>query len=78
MFRFAQHDNDDRLLRPLEFAGEKIIHHQCRDESGNTKILLWIIIQHMQSEFITTARKPCKKLVHGEFLFVCPLANRIQ
>src|SRR3954467_10483550 len=32
----------DELLRPLEFAGEKIIHHQCRDKSGDTKILLRI------------------------------------
>src|ERR1700757_2551010 len=43
------------LFRALEFAGEKIIHHQCRDESGDTKILLRIVIQHMQSKFITSA-----------------------
>src|SRR6187200_3354294 len=39
---FARHDG---LLRALEFAGEQIIHHQCRDESGDTKILLRIVIQ---------------------------------
>ncbi len=66
------------LFGALEFAGEKIIHHQRRDESGNTKILLRIVIQHMQSKFITSAGKPREELVHGEFLFVCPLANRIQ
>src|SRR4029453_1865972 len=49
-FDFARHDT---LFRALKFAGKKIIHHQCRDESGDTKILLWIVIQHMQSEFIT-------------------------
>src|SRR4029077_5235812 len=63
---------------PLEFTGEKIIHHQRRDESGDTKILLRIVIQHMQPKFITSTGKPRKELVHGEFLFVCPLANRIQ
>ena len=78
MFRSAQHDNDDRLLRTLELPGEKIIHHQRGDESGDTKILLRIIIQHMQSKFIAAAGKPREKLVYRKFLFVCPLANRIQ
>src|SRR4030095_10996518 len=76
--RFAQYDNDDWLFGALEFAGEKIIHHQCRDESGDTKILLRIVIQHMQPKFITSAGKPCQELVHGKFLFVCPLTNRVQ
>ena len=76
--RFAQYDNDDWLFGALEFAGEKIIHHQCRDESGDTKILLRIVIQYMQSKLITSAGKPREELVHGEFLFVCPLANGIQ
>jgi hypothetical protein len=31
----------------LEFAGEKIIHHQRRNESGDTKVLLRIVIQHV-------------------------------
>src|SRR5204862_4998588 len=66
------------LFRALEFAGEKIIHHQRRDEGGDTKILLRIVIQHMQSKFITSAGKSREELVHGEFFFVCPLANRIQ
>ena len=35
------------LLGTFEFAGEKIIHHQRGDESGHTKILLRIVIQHM-------------------------------
>jgi hypothetical protein len=65
------------LFRPLEFAGEKIIHHQCRDESRDPKILLRIVIQHMQPKFIASAGKPRQELVHGEFLFIGPLANRI-
>ena len=65
------------LFGAIEFAGEKIIHHQCRDESGDAKILLRIVIQHMQSKFITSAGKSREEFVHGKFLFVCPLANRI-
>src|SRR5262249_46697813 len=65
-------------FRPLEFAGEKIIHHQCRDESGDTKILLRIVIQHMQPKFIAASGKSDEELVHGEFLFVRPLGNRVQ
>src|SRR6476646_382623 len=32
------------LFRAFKFSGEKIIHDQCRDESGDTKVLLRIII----------------------------------
>ena len=72
---FARHDWS---FRALEFPGEKIVHHERGDESGDTKILLWIVIQHMQPEFITSAGKPREELVHRKFLFVCPLANRVQ
>src|SRR4029450_7231528 len=65
-------------FRPLKLAREKIIHHQCRDESSNTKILLRIVIQHMQSKFITAAGKSREELVYRKFLFVCPLGNRVQ
>src|SRR4029077_11210064 len=71
----AKHDG---LLRALEFAGEKIIHHQCRDESGDTKILLRIVIQHMKPKFIAAAGEPREKLVYRKFLFICPLGNRVQ
>src|SRR5262249_56670252 len=30
----------------LEFPREKIIHHQRRDESGDTKILLRIVVEY--------------------------------
>src|SRR5215813_10306616 len=71
-------DKERSLFRPLEFAGEKITHHQCRDESGDPKILLRIVVQHMQSKFIAAVGKSRQELVHGEFLFVRPLAHRIQ
>src|SRR5919197_251887 len=38
------------LLRALEFAGEKIIHHQRCDVSGNAKVLLGVIIVRVQAE----------------------------
>jgi len=66
------------LFRAFKFSGEKIIHNQCRNESGDTKILLWIIIWNMQPKFVTSAGKSREELVHGKFLFVSPLANGIQ
>src|SRR5213593_3501576 len=65
-------------FRPLKFAGEKIIHHQRCDKSGNTKILLRIVIEHMQAKFITSTGKPRKELVYRKFLFVGPLGNCVQ
>src|SRR5215469_17690709 len=65
-------------FRAFKLAGEKIIHHQRGDESGDTKILLRVVIQHMQSKFITAPGEPREELVHGEFLFVGPLGNCIQ
>src|SRR5205807_10464601 len=66
------------LFRSLEFPGEKIIHHQRGDESGDPKILLRIVVEHVKSKFIAAAGESREKLVHRKFLFVCPLANRIQ
>src|SRR6059058_409632 len=66
------------LFSALEFPGEKIIHHQRRDKSGHAKILLRVVIQHMQAKFITSTGKPRKELVYRKFLFVGPLGNCIQ
>src|SRR6187431_1968518 len=60
-------------FRAFKFAGEQIIHDQCRDESCDTKILLRIIIQHMQPKFVTSAGKSREELVYRKFLFVSPL-----
>src|ERR1043165_4185846 len=60
----------------FEFAGEKVIHHQCRDESRDAKIQLWIVIQHVQAKLITSTSEPREQLVYRKFLFVCPLGNR--
>jgi hypothetical protein len=66
------------LFRAFKFSGEKVIHDQCRNESGDTKILLRIIIWYMQPKFVRSAGKSREELVHGKFLFVSPLANGIQ
>ena len=63
------------LFGALEFAGEKIIHHQRRDESGNAKILLRIVVQHMKAELVATFDQPREKFVHPEFFLIRPLAD---
>src|ERR687888_1374039 len=63
------------LLRALEFAGEKIIHHQRCDVSGNAKILLGVIIVRVQAELVTAIDQPAEKFVHPIFFLVRPLAN---
>src|SRR5437667_7338907 len=78
-----QHENFEFLFHgslfgALEFSSEKIIHHQRRDESGDAKILLRIIIEHMQPKLIAAAGEPREELVDTELFLVCPLANRIQ
>ena len=40
------------LLRALELAGEKIIHHQGREVGRNPKILLRIVVLHAEPELI--------------------------
>jgi hypothetical protein len=66
------------LFRALKFAGEKIIHHECGDESGDTKILLRVVIEHMQPKLIAAAGEPGEELVYREFLFIGPLGNGVE
>jgi hypothetical protein len=74
-FEFLFHGS---LFGAFEFAGEKVVHHQRRNESGDPKILLRIVVKHMKSELVTTAREPREELVYLELFLVCPLANRVQ
>src|SRR5207249_5804495 len=60
------------LFSALEFPGEKIIHHQRRDECGDAKILLRVVIQHMQPKLVAAMGEPCKELVYRKFLFIGP------
>src|SRR2546423_210868 len=71
----TQHLAKDSLLRALEFAGEKIIHHQRGDKSGDAKILLRIIIQHMQPKFITSAGKTRAEVGHQGISFLFPFGK---
>ncbi len=67
-----------QLFRALEFAGEKIIHHQRRDESGDTKILLRIVIERMELKLVAAVGESREELVDSKFLLIGPLANRVQ
>ena len=62
----------------LEFAGEKIIHHQCRDERTYSKILLRIVVVRVEPELVAAVDQPREKSVHTELFLVRPLANRVQ
>ena len=66
------------LFGALEFAGEKIIHHQRRNERGDAKILLRIVVEHAEIELIAAIDQPREKFVHPEFFFIRPLADRVQ
>src|SRR4029453_5716669 len=45
------------LLRAFEFAGEKIIHYQRRNKRGDAKILLRVVIEHMNPKLVAAAGK---------------------
>src|ERR1700680_161065 len=66
------------LFGPLELAGEEIIHHQRRDERGNSKILLRIVVQHAEIELVAAVDQPREKFVHPELFLIRPLAARVQ
>src|SRR3984893_6266313 len=66
------------LLGPLELAGEKIIHHQRGDERRHAKILLRIVVEHVELELVATVDQSREEFVPPEFFLIPPLANRIQ
>src|SRR5205823_10132142 len=63
------------LFGALELAGEEIIHHQRCDECRDAKILLWIVIVHVESELIAAFDQPGEKFVYTELSLICPLAH---
>ena len=73
-----RHDKCSWSFGALEFPGEKIIHHQRGDKCGDAKILLRIVIEHVEAELIAAAGQPGEKLVHPELFLVRPLADRVQ
>src|SRR6184192_1454403 len=62
----------------LEFSGEKIIHHQRGDKCGDAKILLRIVIEHVEPELIAAAGQPGEQLVHPELVLIRPLTDGVQ
>src|ERR1700730_5887665 len=66
------------LFGTLELAGEQIIHHQGRDVGGDTKILLRVIVEHVQLELVAAVDKPRQELVYPELFLVRPLAHRVH
>src|SRR6266404_7728105 len=53
-----------QLLRPFEFAGEQIIHHQRREVGRHPKILLRIVVLHAQSKLVAPVYQASKQFVH--------------
>ena len=66
------------LLGALEFAGEKIVHHQSGDEGGNAKILLRIVVMHVKPELVAAVDQSREKFVYPVFFLVSPLADGIR
>src|SRR6266513_6437417 len=60
------------LFRALELAGEKIVHHQGSDKRRHAKVLLWVVIMHVEPEMVATLDQPCKKFVYAVLLLVSP------
>src|SRR6266446_6271078 len=66
------------LFGALEFAGEKIIHHQRGNESRDAKILLRIVVVHMESQLVGAFDQSREQSIHTELFLVRPLAHRIH
>src|SRR6266487_3699053 len=66
------------LFGALEFAGEEIIHHQCGDERGDTKILRRIVVQHVELELVAAVDQPGEEFVDPELFLIRPLADRVK
>src|SRR6266404_4329074 len=66
------------LFGALKFAGEEIIHDQRGDERTYSKILLRIVVQHVELELVAAVDQSCEEFVHPEFFLIRPLAHRVQ
>src|SRR6266403_1197259 len=66
------------LFGALELAGEEIIHHQRRDECGDPKILLRIVVVDVEPELIAAVDEPGEKFVHPELFLIRPLAHGVH
>src|SRR6266446_6718877 len=66
------------LFGALELAGEEIIHHQRRDESGDAKILLRIVIEHVEPELVAAFDEAGEQFVYPKLFLIRPLAHRVH
>src|SRR4026209_2861821 len=66
------------LFGALELTGKKIIHNQRRNESRDSKILLWVVIEDTEIELVATIDEPGEKFIHSELFLVGPLADRVH
>src|ERR1700726_2419104 len=66
------------LFGALELAGEQIIHHQRRDESGDAKILLRVVVEHVEPELVAALDEPREEFVYPELSLIRPLAHRVH
>src|SRR3981081_2567889 len=66
------------LFGALELAGEEIIHHQRGDERTYSKILLRIVVEHMERELVATVDETCEEFVHPKLFLIRPLADRVH
>src|SRR5229473_533770 len=66
------------LFRALELAGEEIVHHQRGDERTYSKILLRIVIEHVELELVAAVDQSREKFVHPELFLIRPLAHRVH
>src|ERR1700726_3160456 len=66
------------LFGAFELAGEEIIHHQRCDIRRDAKILLRVIVEHVQLELVAAVNNPRQELVYPELFLVRPLAHRVH
>src|SRR6266849_8754155 len=66
------------LFGALELAGEEIIHHPSGDERTYSKILLRIVIEHVELELVAAVDQSREKFVHPELFLIRPLAHRVH
>src|SRR6266446_5276291 len=66
------------LFGALELAGEEIIHHQRGDKSGDAKILLRVVVMHVEPELVAAFYQPREEFVHSELFLIRPLAHRVH
>src|SRR5437763_17000367 len=66
------------LFRALEFAGEKIVHYQSGDKSGDAKILFRVVVMQVKPEVVAASGEWREKFGYPVLLLVRPQAHDIE